>query len=182
MSSVNVYLADGFEEIEALAVVDILRRANIETILVSISKQKEVLGAHQIKVVADVILSEYNNQVADLIFLPGGMPGTKNLEECTELREVVLHYGLASKPIAAICAAPRILGKLGLLKGYEAVCYPGNEQYLEGATLFPGKLVVSKNIITGKGAGVAIDFALKIVELIEGIAKADKIRSSIIAD
>lgn len=182
MSSVNVYLADGFEEIEALAVVDILRRADIDTTIVSISDQKEVVGAHKIKVVADAIISLHNNLQADMIYLPGGMPGTINLESCDMLKGVIVHYNSLGKNIAAICAAPRILGSLGLLKGLDAVCYPGNEKFLEGAKLFSGKLVMSSNIITGKGAGVAVDFALKMVEVIEGKEKADKIRVSIIAD
>lgn len=182
MSSVNVYLADGFEEIEAIAVIDILRRADFDTNIISISDQKEVVGAHKLKVVADSIISHADNFSADMIFLPGGMPGTSNLEACTLLKEIIVHYNSQLKPIAAICAAPRILGGLGILKGLEAVCYPGNEKFLDGAVLYPGKLVSSRNIITGKGAGVAVDFALKIVEVIEGKEKADKIRISIIAD
>jgi len=182
MNTVNVYLAEGFEEIEALAVVDILRRADIKTNLISISNDIEVIGAHQIAVKADYLIESFDNYAADLLFLPGGMPGTKKLENCAALEEIILQYSRQSKPLAAICAAPRILGNLGLLEGKDATCYPGNEAFLKNAKISPDKVVVSGSILTAKGAGAAVDFGLKIVEFLSGKSKSDSIRTSIIAD
>lgn len=176
---VYVFLANGFEEIEAIAPIDIFRRANIEVITVSISDNKEVSGAHGISVLADKLFSEIDFSGEYLIYLPGGMPGTKNLDAHVGLKSLIASHVKAGEQTAAICAAPSILGKMGFLEGKEAICYPGFEDQLIGATISQDKIVKSGNISTAKGAGVAIQFALKLVEDIKGKAEAERIANSI---
>ena len=176
---VYLFLADGFEEIEAIAPVDIFRRAGIEVITVSISDEKLVRGAHNISLMADALFSETDFLENDLLYLPGGMPGTKNLDAHEGLKKLLLKQASSNKKIAAICAAPSILGKLGLLNGKEAICYPGFEDQLTGAVLSKEKVVKSGAISTAKGAGVAIQFSLKLVEELKGKQAADKIADSI---
>ncbi len=159
-----VFLADGFEEIEALAVVDILRRADLEVATVSISNGYDVIGAHGIEVAADVMLSDIDADVEDYLILPGGMPGSDNLRACAPLCSMLKSHFAGGGHVAAICAAPYILGELGILKGAEAICYPGFEERLAGATISENPVCKSGNIITGKGPGVAMQFALAIVE------------------
>ncbi|HEY6913435.1 MAG TPA: DJ-1 family glyoxalase III [Paludibacter sp.] len=173
------FLANGFEEIEAIAPIDIFRRANIEVITVSISDNKEVAGAHGVSVLADNLFSEIDFNGDFLIFLPGGMPGTKNLDAHEGLKNLINTQVKAGKPIAAICAAPSILGKMGLLEGKEAICYPGFENQLLGAKISEKKIVKSGTISMAKGAGVTIQFALKLVEDLKGKAEADRITNSI---
>ncbi|MBF7095741.1 DJ-1 family glyoxalase III [Alkalibacter mobilis] len=177
-----VFLADGFEEIEALATVDVLRRAGIDTVMVSISDNYDVRGSHNIIVTADVLFNGQSFDDADILVLPGGMPGTLNLGNHDGLKRLLLRQNEMKKWIGAICAAPKILGELGLLKGQFATCYPGFEHTLEGAILADEKVVVSSHFVTGKGAGAAIDFALKIVELLKDHEAADSLRESMIAD
>jgi protein deglycase len=174
-----IFLANGFEEIEAIAPVDVFRRANIEVVTVSISDSKEVSGAHGVPVLADSLFSEIDFDGEYLIYLPGGMPGTKNLDAHEGLKNLINKQVKAGKPTAAICAAPSILGQMGLLEGKEATCYPGFENQLLGATLSENKLAKSGSISTAKGAGVAIQFALKLVEDLKGKAEADRISNSI---
>jgi len=174
-----VFLADGFEEIEAIAPIDIFRRAGIEVSTVSISSKKEVTGAHAIPVLADCLFSEADLQENDLLFLPGGMPGTKNLDAHAGLKNLISMQVQKGEKVAAICAAPSILGKMGLLQGKEAICYPGFEKELVGATLSESKIVKADNIFTAKGAGVAIQFALKLVEELKGKEEATRIANSI---
>lgn len=174
-----VFLADGFEEIEAIVPIDILRRADIEVVTISISTSNEVCGAHNIIVLADCLFSETEFSNNDLLLLPGGMPGTKNLDAHNGLKDLLRKQAEEGKKIAAICAAPSILGKMGLLEGKEAICYPGYEDQLQGATLSENKIVKSGTIITAKGAGVAVEFALKLVEEFKGKATADRIAESI---
>lgn len=159
-----VFLADGFEEIEALAVVDILRRADVEVATVSIVNNYDVLGAHDIPVQADVLLSDIDVEPDDYMILPGGMPGALNLRSSEKLCRMLKDHAAAGGHLAAICAAPFILGELGLLKGAEAICYPGFEEKLEGAAISANPVCKSGNIITGKGPGVATGFALALVQ------------------
>jgi len=159
---VYVFLAEGFEETEAIVPIDILRRAGLHVITVSISQNKLVSGSHNISVMADTLFSNNNYADADLMLLPGG-PGTKNLENHPLLCEIIKKHTLADKNIAAICAAPRILGNLGLLENRSATCYPGEEKALIGAQYIPAPVIQDGNIITGRGAGVAQEFALAIV-------------------
>ncbi|MEI8087416.1 MAG: DJ-1 family glyoxalase III [Paludibacter sp.] len=174
-----VFLAEGFEEIEAITPIDILRRADILVTTVSILSHKEVCGAHGIKIVADILFEDANYSDADMLLLPGGMPGTKNLDAHAGLKKLLQKQAEQGKSLAAICAAPSILGKMGLLDGKEAICYPSFEPQLLGATLSTQKVVKSGNIITAMGAGVAVPFALKIVEVLKGKDLADKIEKAI---
>jgi 4-methyl-5(b-hydroxyethyl)-thiazole monophosphate biosynthesis len=176
---VSVFLANGFEEMEAITPIDILRRADIKVNTISISDNYEVCGAHGIKIIADYLFDDVDFSKSDLLFLPGGMPGTKNLDGHEGLKNLIINHFNLGKNIAAICAAPSILGKLGILEGKEAICYPGFENQLLGATLSENKVVKSGTIITAQGAGVAVDFALKLVEELKGKLVADKIASSI---
>lgn len=174
-----VFLADGFEEIEAIAPIDIMRRAGIDVTTISVTATKEVRGAHDILLQADCLFGQIDFSNADLLFLPGGMPGTKNLEAHDGLKQLLLKHANEGKKLAAICAAPSILGKLGLLKGKEAVCFPGFEETLKGAILSDKKVVQSGNIITGKAAGAAVEFGLKLVENLKGKSAAEQVASSI---
>ncbi len=176
-----VFLADGFEEIEAIAPIDIMRRAGIDVTTISVTATKEVRGAHDILLQADCLFGQIDFSNADLLFLPGGMPGTKNLEAHVGLKQLLLKHANEGKKLAAICAAPSILGKLGLLKGKEAVCFPGFEETLKGAILSDKKVVQSGNIITGKAAGAAVEFGLKLVENLKGKSAAEQVGSSIFA-
>lgn len=176
---VFIFLADGFEEIEAIAAIDIFRRAEIDVTTVSISKEKAVRGAHNITVMADSLFAKTDFSENDLLYLPGGMPGTRNLDAHEGLKNLLLKQADDNKKIAAICAAPSILGKLGLLNGKEAICFPGFENQLAGAILSKEKIVKSGKISTAKGAGVAVQFALKLVEELKGRTIADKIAVAI---
>lgn len=174
-----VFLADGFEEIEAVVTIDILRRAEVEVQTISISSLKEVNGAHGISIIADQLFEEVDFSDAEMLILPGGMPGTKNLEAHLGLKTLLAEQAAKNRYIAAICAAPSILGKMGLLRGMEAVCFPGFESSLLGATLSTEKVVHSNTIITAKGAGVATEFALKIVEILKDKNCAQQISETI---
>ena len=174
-----VFLADGFEEIEAIVPIDIFRRAGIETITVSISDEKLVRGAHNISITADCLFSEADFTEMSLLYLPGGMPGTSNLDAHSGLKNLIQNHFDSNKFLAAICAAPSVLGKMNLLKGKEAICYPGFEDKLFGAVLSKDKVVKSGNINTAKGAGVALEFALMLVEELKGAEAATKIKESI---
>lgn len=187
-----LFLADGFEEIEALAVVDVLRRANIKVNSVSIGKNlnssenKKVEGANGIRVIADLDENEFANVLKsgklDGVILPGGMPGTANLNNSDLVLKAIRYCHENNKLIAAICAAPMILGKMGLLENKEAVCYPGFEENLYGAKIAKDPVCVQDNIITAKGPGVALEFGLKIVEFILSKEKADMVKSSMQCD
>ncbi|MEG1427523.1 MAG: DJ-1/PfpI family protein [Oscillospiraceae bacterium] len=171
---IYVFLAEGFEEIEALATVDILRRAELSVKTVGVTG-KTVTGSHGIPVEADMILQELTTDDMELIVLPGGMPGTLNLEKNPIVQAAITYCARNNKYICAICAAPSILGHMGLLQGKKAVCFPGFENELLGATLAGGAVCRDGNYITGKGAGVTVDFALKIVEIFVSKEKADKL-------
>lgn len=179
MKQIGVFLTEGFEEIEALTVVDLCRRAGILIHLISITGRKEVTGSHNITVMAESLLEETEFDSIDMIFLPGG-PGTKSLEECNQLMEEVDRFYKNGKYIAAICAAPSILGHKGYLKGREACSYPTFESHLEGATVVKHPVVVSEFIITGRGMGCAMDFGLEIVKIFSGESKADEIAKAIV--
>ena len=175
MAVVYAFLADGLEEVECLATADVLIRAGVKVKLVSITGKKEVKGAHGFGIHADTLLHEIDPMKADLLFLPGGMPGTKNLMACKPLCDALVQADAAGKRLAAICAAPMVLGKLGLLKGRKATCYPSFEQYLEGAECVSEPVVRDGNIITGMGPGAAMEFALTIVDLLAGKEKVDEL-------
>lgn len=179
---IYVFLANGFEEVEALAPIDLLRRASFEVTTVSITEHLAVIGSHNIPVVADVTLDACDFTDAELLVLPGGMPGTKNLAACEMLTNLLKSHASAGKPIAAICAAPSILGGLGLLEGKEAICYPGFEGALAGARISDRRVVQDGNILTAAGAGVAVEFGLAAIEMLSNAEQSDSIRKAILAD
>ena len=168
MSNIYAFLAEGFEETEAIAVIDVLLRAEIETKIVSTTKDKCVKGAHGITICGDILFEEGDYSDAEILFLPGGMPGKINLQKFQPLRELLKKQNECNKKIAAICAAPGILGDLGILEGKEATCFPGFEKELIGATFLEKKVVKSENIITSRGMGTAIDMGLELVRILKG--------------
>ena len=180
MKKVVVFLADGFEEIEGLTVVDLLRRAGVEVVTASVKGKKEINGAHQIMVLADELIEDIDYAKVDMVVLPGGMPGTLNLAKCEMVVNIVKEFHESGKEIAAICAAPSILGDLGILAGKNAVCYPGFEERLSGAIVSEEQVIADGNITTSRGLGTAIPFALKLIEKSVGIEEAQKIKESII--
>ena len=161
---VYVFLAEGFEEIEAISVIDIVRRCGLPVQTVSISENCEVMGAHGIPVVADCLMDEVNFEAGKAFVLPGGLPGSDNLQACTKLEELLKRADKAGKVIAAVCAAPKILGAFGLVNGRCATCYPGYEKELQGAAPKADRVVCDGHIITSRGAGTAADFAFAIAE------------------
>lgn len=180
MKKVALFLADGFEEIEALGTIDILRRAQIPVQTVSITDNKNVTGAHNITVLADIVFSELDFSDVDALVLPGGMPGAKNLNEHEALKKQVKLFAEKGKNVAAICAAPMVLGGLGLLEGKKATTYPGFEPELIGAIATGEKVVVADNIITGKGPAFVFDFALQLVETIAGIGVRKEVQEGLL--
>ena len=170
-----IFLATGFEETEALATLDVLRRGGIDAASVSIMPEKEVRGAHGITAVADVLFKDADFAAADILVLPGGMPGAANLQEHKKLGNLLTSFAEKKNRIAAICAAPKVLGNLGILKGYNATCYPGFENELTGAEVKKDAVVVDRNIITAKGPAFAIPFGLKIIELLKGKDAASEV-------
>ncbi len=177
---VDVFFADGFEEIEALTIVDVLRRAEIETRMVSIMGSRRVVGAHGVVVEADVIFKEAGNAPAEMLVLPGGMPGAENLMNFEPLNQELVRYSLGKKWLAAICAAPMVLGQKGLLDGKDATCYPGFAKYLKGANVTGDRVVVSDKVVTAKGPGCATEFALKLVEVLRGEEAARSVASGML--
>lgn len=180
MSKVYVFLADGFEEIEGLTVVDILRRAKIEAAMVSVTGRRTVTGSHGISIGADLLFEEMDASAGDAFVLPGGMPGTRHLAAHQELAQVLTDAASDGRIVAAICAAPSVLGGLGILKGHKAVCYPGFEGQLAGAEVTQQPVEVSGNIITSRGMGTAIPFALALVARLKDAAAADDLGKAII--
>jgi len=180
MARVLVFLANGFEEIEALTVVDLLRRAGVDTVTVSITSDYSVAGSHRIVVDTDEIISETGFGEAEMIVLPGGMPGTKNLEANEILMEQVEAYLESDRYVAAICAAPTILGHRGLLNDKSACCYPGMHNQLTGAKVNFNEVSVDGKIITSRGLGTAIPFALKLVEILVDKATSDRLSDAIV--
>jgi len=179
---IYVHLTDGFEEIEALTVVDLLRRAGIETFTVSMTQRLPVKGSHDIKVIADLLFEDAVYGNCEMIVLPGGMPGTKNLDAHDGLREKIYSFNNQGKWLAAICAAPMVLGHAGVLKGKKATCYPGHEKELAGAILMTDSVVSDGKVITSRGFGTAIPFALKIIEELKGKETSDEIAKGILYD
>ena len=179
-----VFLADGFEEIEALTVVDLCRRAGITTDMVSIKEPSEtalfVTGSHGIRVTADRLIGDLDFDALDMIVLPGGMPGTTNLEACEPLMAQVRAFDGEKRRLAAICAAPGIFGRMGLLEGRNATGHPSVTDALAGADVSQKDVVSDGHILTSRGMGTAIPFALKIVEIFTDKDKARSIGQGIV--
>lgn len=180
MSKVAVFFAEGFEEIEALTVVDILRRAAVEVDMVSIADKEYETGSHKITVKMDKNLTGYDFDAVDMLVLPGGIPGTPNLEACGPLMEKITEFYNNKKYIAAICAAPSIFGHKGFLKGRKACCYPSFESHLTGALVSENSVELDGNVLTSRGMGTAIDFSLAILEIFAGKQKADELAGKIV--
>lgn len=175
---VYVFLADGFEIIEALAPVDMMRRANIDVKTVGVTGEV-VKSSCGIDVTADMSINDFDFYDVEAIVLPGGGEGTKNLEASPAVQNAIDNATNTNTLTCAICAAPSILGHKGLLNGKEAVCFPGFEEALDGATISKEYVVSDGNFITAKGAGVCIDFGLEIVKHIKGEAVAQEVRKTI---
>ena len=180
MKTIYVFLAEGFEEVEALTPVDVLRRAGLPVKTVSVTGVLTVNGAHGVPVIADMVFEEVKEADAEMIVLPGGLPGATNLDAHQGLSDLIMAFAEAGKPLSAICAAPSVLGQAGLLNGYKATCYPGFEQFLTGATVTGDNVTVDRNITTGKGPGAAISFATAIITQIAGEEKAREVTSGML--
>ena len=181
---IYMFLANGFEEVEALAPLDLLRRAGCDVTTVAVGGSDTVVGAHGIAVGADIPDTMFRDSKPEMIILPGGMPGTKHLDASRTVDAALRSAANTGAYIAAICAAPMVLGKRGYLQGKAAVCFPGFEEYLEGAILQPKgvKVAVDGKIITAVGMGAAIDFGLELVEVLKGKDVASALRTAILAD
>ena len=179
MSKVAVFLADGFEEVEGLTAIDLMRRAGIEVTTVSVKDDPFINASHKITIKADTVIGDFDFDV-DMLVLPGGMPGTINLGNTKKLTDKIIEFNNAGKYVAAICAAPTVFGSLGILNGKRACCYPGMEDGLTGAVKSTANVEVDGNIITSRGVGTAIDFALAIITELVGGQKADEIAKGIV--
>ena len=181
---IYMFLANGFEEVEALAPLDLLRRAGCDVTTVGVGGGDTVVGAHGIAVGVDIPDTMFRDSKPEMIILPGGMPGTRHLDESRTVDAALRTAINTGAYIGAICAAPMVLGKRGYLKGKAAVCFPGFEEYLEGAILQPKGVTVAVDgkIITAVGMGVAIDFGLELVEALKGKEVAGNLRTAILAD
>ena len=182
MNKVYILVADGFEEIEGLTVVDLLRRARIDIEMVSITDTLKVVTSHGIEIRADILLSDImgETELADILVLPGGMKGTNNLKASAEVDALIRKYHAAGQKLAAICAAPTVYGEKGLLEGKAATCYPGLEEGLIGADKKTDKVVVDGQFITSRGMGTSIDFGLKMIAILIWAEKAEEIGKQIV--
>ena len=183
MAKVYEFLANGFEEVEALAPVDIFRRAGVEIQTVSVTGSEWVESSHGVTIKADVKFEDMHSfDDADMLMLPGGMPGATNLNEHAGVRETLLAHNAKGKHIGAICAAPMVLGSLGLLKGRKATCYPGFEKYLEGAEYTAELFTIDGNIITGEGPAATFPYAYEILKMFVGEAKTKELQQQMLYD
>ena len=180
MSKIAVFFADGCEEIEGLTVVDMLRRAKIDVVGISITGSREVHGSHNITFMADTTYEEAQIDTFDGVVLPGGVPGTPNLGAHDGVAAAVKKFAEEGKLVAAICAAPSILGQNGILQGRRATCHPGWEDKLTGAVVTEENAVTDNNVITSRGMGTAIDFALAIAEYFKGDAAAADLKQKLV--
>lgn len=179
---IYAFLADGFEETEAIAPIDMLRRAKLEVKTVGVGTATPT-SSHGIKVTADITEADVKlDGDLQLIVLPGGMPGTLHLEASKTVQSAIAYCAENGIPVGAICAAPSILGKLGLLSGRDAVCFPGFEQYLQGAKVQNKLCVTDGKFTTACGAGAAIEFGLELVNVLCGAEKSEELRHAIVAD
>lgn len=179
MAKVFAFLADGLEEVECLAVVDVLRRSGVETTLVSVTGKREITGSHGIVFWADALFEDVNPDEADVLFLPGGMPGTTNLKAHGGLAAAIEKANQQGRRVAAICAAPSILGAMGLLKGRTATCYPGFEELLVGVSYTSQGVVTDGNITTARGLGYALDLGLELIRLLQGSQHSEQVKEAI---
>ena len=175
---VYMFLADGFEEVEALVPLDILRRANVEVVTLGVTGEY-VTGAHNITVKADAFLQDAKLEKLDAVILPGGLGGTNNMDASSEVKSLIQYAADNNKLVCAICAAPSILGKMGLLEGKDATCYPGFEETFKGGNYIKKSVVKCDNFITSDGMGSAYKFGFEIVSSLCGEETAEKIKEQI---
>ena len=180
MKKVFLLLAEGYEEVEALTVVDILRRGNVDVTIMSTNYKLGIIGAHNINVIVDMSFNKEALLQGDMIILPGGGTGTQNLKDNKDVIDALKDYSAKDKYIAAICAAPSVLGVNGLLKGKTAVCYPGFESQLEGAVIGTDPVVIDGKIITSKGPGTAMEFALVLLSILKGVEVSQNVKSGLL--
>lgn len=180
MKSICIFLAEGFEEMEAMFPLDILRRGGMDVKLVSVTGEKAVRNSHGVTIMADALFEDVSEEDVEMIVLPGGLPGATNLDAHAGLDKLILSFANAGKPLAAICAAPMVYGKRGLLKGKKATCYPGFDKYLEGAEYTGNMVEVVDNFILGKGPGAAPAFGFAILEKYAGAAKAQEVKNGML--
>lgn len=180
MSKIGIFMADGCEEIEGLTVVDIVRRAGLDIETISINGKKNVTSSHKVTFETDTTKEEADYDSYDAIVLPGGMPGTLNLGADTTVTKTIREFAAKGKLVAAICAAPSVLGENHILEGKRATCHPGFEEKLLGAEWSEQPVVVDGNVITGRGMGTAIAFGLEIVRYFTDDAKVDHIRQGLV--
>lgn len=180
MSKIGIFMAEGCEEIEGLTVVDVARRAGIEITTISITEKREVTSSHKVTFRTDALKDEVDYDALDGIVLPGGMPGTLNLGADETVTKVVRDFSAKGKLVAAICAAPSVLGQEGILQEKKATCHPGFEEKLTGARFVEQPVVVDGNVITSRGMGTAIAFGLAIVEYFLDREAADKVAQGLV--
>ena len=182
MKKALIFLAEGFEEMEAVTPLDLLRRAGIDAKFVSLAGTLAVTGSHGITYQADMLFDQKAAEEADMLILPGGMPGSQYLQDNEALGKLLLKFHEEGKFVCAICAAPMVLGHLGILRGKKATIYPGMEDRLIGATPAAEKVCRDGNIITSKGPGTAVPFALTLIAALAGQETADQIKGDIVFD
>ena len=175
-----IFFADGFEEIEGLTVVDMFRRAGISIQTVSISDSLTVTGSHDIKVQADCLLKDFDFNTVEMLILPGGMPGTVHLGEDDTVSQVIREFAKEGKLVAAICAAPSVLGQAGILNGKKAACHPGFEEKLTGAEVFFSPVVCDGNVITSRGMGTAVPFGLAVARYFTDDATIEHVKAGLV--
>lgn len=180
MSKIGIFIADGCEEIEALTVVDIVRRAGLEIEMISITGKRQATSSHKVTFLTETTKEEADYAGYDAIVLPGGMPGTTNLGADATVNRVIKEFADAGKLVAAICAAPSVLGLAGILEGKKATCHPGFEEKLLGAEFVEQPVVVDGNVITSRGMGTAIEFGLAIVTYFLDAEAAEKIKTGLV--
>lgn len=179
MTRACVLLADGFEETEAVTLIDVLRRARVDVVTAGI-RARRVTGSHAIPIEADATLADVAHETFDAVVLPGGMPGATHLRDDAGVRALVTAQHAAGRWVAAICAAPIVLGAAGLLRGKRATCYPGFESQLEGATVSTEPVVTDCRIMTSRGVGTALEMSLALVRELVDDASARKLRSAML--
>lgn len=180
MKKAYLFFATGFEEVEALTVVDLLRRGGVDCKTVSIMGDYDVTSSHAITIRADLLFDEQDLSDADMLIMPGGIPGTPNLKAHKGLEQLIRKYKEDGKYLAAVCAAPTIYGEMGLLEGREATCYPGMEEGLVGARCLKESVVCDGQFITSRGMGTCIDFGLTLLAKLTDKATADAIAGKIV--
>ena len=180
MKKIGIFMADGCEEIEGLTVVDIVRRAKMEIVMISITGKREVTSSHQVTFLTDALAAEVDDDTLDGIVLPGGMPGTLNLQADETVNKVIRQFAAEGKLVCAICAAPSVLGAAGILEGKWATCHPGFEEKLTGAKVEEKEVVVDGNVITSRGMGTAIPFALEIVRYFADDETVEQVRKGLV--